>query len=485
VVLALAACGETQAPAGGGAGTGGTGGTASDEPRLVPWQLQAEGSEPLVVGVFDREREQHCRFVPDATGQLRCLPLTRGELELTVSFADPECQQPIHRGQRPAAEAVRTALDEPMALPLELEDCEQRFVVARVTELAADAPHYVMLGGTSCGVSMNRPLPDDVDFVRGPPLDLEDYVSGKLVPGALLGERIRVEEIEAADGSRFQHALYDERWQKPCNLNDWRDSPVCMAASMDDWTTFYVDAACEGEGVWYAAACGDPAFIGRSELYALGQPWTGSVYELGKGCREASFAPDSGVRFYHRGEPLGDDAVAAVQWLEAGSGRLQRRGLRGDAGQLFGLADGLFGDSGSLRERSGSLVLPRYHDRETGADCAPIWTSEGDVRCVPSTVQIEPYSLQMYTDAACSQPAYLCLQQESCAGTDLILMGYDARGDYRGLSRRAAVAAPGDSIFSLQDGGCVESPAMGLNLFESGEELPWDDYPLLSEVNGR
>ena len=90
LALAPAACGKTQAPPGNArADTSGAGAAASDEPRLVPWQLQAEGSEPLVVGVFDRERQQHCGFVPDATGQLRCLPLTRGALELTRTFADP------------------------------------------------------------------------------------------------------------------------------------------------------------------------------------------------------------------------------------------------------------------------------------------------------------------------------------------------------------------------------------------------------------
>jgi hypothetical protein len=107
------------------------------------------------------------------------------------------------------------------------------------------------------------------------------------------------------------------------------------------------------------------------------------------------------------------------------------------------------------------------------------------VRCVPSTVQIEPYSFEMYADAACSRPAYACFSQEPCVGTDLIVMGYDARGEYRGLSRHAAVAVQGDSIFSLQTGGCLASPPRGdMNMFESGEELPWDDYPLLSELNG-
>jgi hypothetical protein len=488
LALALSACGKTQAPAGGGGvSVGGTGATASDEPRLVPWQLQAEGSEPLVIGVFDREREQHCRFVPDAAGELRCLPLTPGALELTVHFADAECQRPIYRSELPAAEAVREALEEPMALPLELADCEQRFVVARVTELAADAPHYILFGGTSCGPSMMGPLADQVDFVRDAPLDPKNYVSGELAPGALLGDRIRVQEIEAADGSRFQEALYDEHWQKPCKLSERRGSLACLPASLDENTNYHVDAACEGESVWGVRACAEPAFIGQSsfELYALGEPWTGAVYEYGKGCREVSFPPDNGARFYERGGLLGDDAVAAVQWFQAGGGLLQRRGLRNDTGELFGLDDRLFGDSGSLRGAPGRVVVPRYHDSETGVDCWPIWTSEGDVRCVPSTVQIEPYSFEMYADAACSRPAYACFSQEPCVGTDLIVMGYDARGEYRGLSRHAAVAVQGDSIFSLQTGGCLASPPLGdMNMFESGEELPWDDYPLLSELNG-
>jgi hypothetical protein len=463
--------------------------SAKSEPRLVPWQLEAEGAEPLVVGIFDSEREQPCSFLPDVAGQLRCLPLAPGPLELTSSFADARCTEPIYRATLPVAGALRGAPLEPMALALEPDGCEQRYAVAKLRELAADAPHYVMFNGESCGLNMAGPPPylagDVVDFARGDAHDPKQLVSGKIVPGALLGERIRLHEVEAADGSRFQHSLSDEHWQKPCKLSEMRGSLSCLPASIRDTTNFHVDTACEGESLWYAEACSDPAFIGLyDELYALGEPWQGPVFEDGKGCRETQFPPDSGVRFYRRGEQLGEEALAAADWFQTGSGQLELRGLRGEDEELVVLSNWLFGDPQVLREQPTSTAGPRYLNRETGVECAPVWASDGEVRCVPSTVQLEPYTYEMFVDASCSKPAFLCTSTEPCAGSDMIVWGTDERGRKRALSRNEAVAVAGESLFGVMNDECVPAPFPNATLFESGDQLPWDDYPLLTEVNG-
>jgi hypothetical protein len=459
------------------------------EPRLVPWQLETEGSEPLVVGIFDSEQKQPCQFLPDIEGQLRCLPLAPGPLERTSAFADPECSRPIYRATLQGAEALRAATLEPIALAEKPDGCEQRYTVARLSELGADAPHYVMFNGESCGQSALGPptyLADQVvDFARDDIFDPAELVSGEVVPGALLGERIRLHEVEAADGSRFQHALSDEHWQKPCQLSELRGSLACMPDSIRDTTNFHVDMACEGESLWYAEACSDPAFIGLyDELYALGPTWEDTAFESSKTCRESAFSPDSGARLYQRGEELGEDALAAAEWFQAGTVRLELRGLRGEDEQLIVLSNWLFGDSVLLYDQPSTTAGPRYLDRETGVECAPVWTSDGEVRCVPSTVQLEPFTYQMYVDASCSKPAFLCASQEPCTGTDLIVWGSDSNGRKRALSRNAAVAVAGESVYGLMNDECVSSPYSGTNLFESGEVLPWDDYPLLSEVNG-
>lgn len=453
----------------------------------MPWQLETDGSQPLVVGIFDSERQQPCQFLPDTQGQLRCLPLPPTSLVRTASFADPKCTQPIYSASLQGAEALRATPREPMALPEKPDACEQRYTVARVSELGAEAPHYVMFNGESCGLNTLGPAPPAgqvVDFARDDTLDPADFVAGEVVAGALLGERIRLHEVEAADGSRFQHALSDEHWQKPCQLSELRGSLACMPESIDDNTHFHVDMACEGESLWYAEACSDPTFIGKyDELYALGPTWEGLAFESSKTCRESAFSRESGARLYQRGEQLGEDALAAAEWFHAGSGPLVLRGLRGEGDELIVLSNWLFGDSVLVREQPSTTAGPRYLDRETGVACAPVWTSDGEVRCVPSTAQLEPYTYKMFVDASCSKPAFLCAT-EPCVGTDMIVWGSDENGRQRALSRNAAIAVAGESVYGLMSDECVSSPFPNTTLFESGEELPWDDYPLLGEVNG-
>jgi hypothetical protein len=88
----------------------------------------------------------------------------------------------------------------------------------------------------------------------------------------------------------------------------------------------------------------------------------------------------------------------------------------------------------------------------------------------------------MFVDASCSKPAFLCASTEPCEGTDMIMWGTDERGRKRALSRNEAVAVAGESLYGLTNDECTPAPLPGSTLFESGEVLPWDDYPLLREA---
>jgi hypothetical protein len=75
---------------------------------------------------------------------------------------------------------------------------------------------------------------------------------------------------------------------------------------------------------------------------------------------------------------------------------------------------------------------------------------------------------------------------EDCSFTDLILTAYDENGEYRALSRRALVSLQGKETFSLVGGGCMRNEPVEAPLFlRAGAELPWDEYPELTETNGR
>lgn len=87
-LFALGGCGHTQQ-----AGEGPQPDDGPATPRLLPWQLQAAGSSPLEVGMFDSLRGVHCRFLHDTEGELRCLPLAPPSLEPGDDFADAGCSE--------------------------------------------------------------------------------------------------------------------------------------------------------------------------------------------------------------------------------------------------------------------------------------------------------------------------------------------------------------------------------------------------------
>lgn len=478
-LLLLSACGKTGAP---------NAEEAPRAPRLAAWQLETEGAPPLQVGTFDTKEQTHCEFRADVDGTTRCLPLPISELELTTNFADSECRRSVYRASPPAARALDAAAGQPLTVPLAPDGCEQRYAVATLLPLSDGSPLFFNTGSCQQSAANANPIspPDLVqarDFVIDELVPPERYVSGNEVDGPLLAERLRIGQIEGSDGYRFTQRLVDETWQMPCSLTSLRGALACMPSSLDDSSLFHVDAECEGEQLWRSPACSEPAFIGNySELYALGEVWAGPVFELGKGCREWSL-PASADQFYTRGAALGSDALAAPTWAQAGSGRLQLRGLQGDDGELVPLSDALFDATTSPTVRYSGTV-PRYYDTSTASGCRPVWTTQGEVRCVPETAIVDPYVYFFSVDATCDQPAFFCSRAEGCVGVDVVSMAYAENGEYRAVSRNAGKAVEGDMVFGMQNGECTPQGPAGSQFFDIGEQLSWDDYPKLGEVNG-
>lgn len=476
--LLLCACGKTGAN---------DGKQAPSTPRLAAWRLETEGAEPLVVGIFDTKEQTHCGFLRDVEGTTRCLPLPISALELTTNFSDSECRRSVYRAVQPAARAVDLAAGRPLTVPLPMDGCEQRYAVARLVPLTDTTPLFFDTGTCRRSAADANPVLPDLgqaqDYVIEEVVPPARYVTGKEVDGPLLAERLRVRQIEASDGFRFTQQLFDETWQKPCSLTTQQGALGCMPSSLGDNTPFHVDAQCTGEELWRSPSCSEPAFIGnQSEFHELGELWTGPVFELGKGCSEWA-VPGSSDQFYTRGAALGSDAVAAPTWAQAGSGRLQLRGLQGDDGELVALTDALF-DAASTPSARYAGSVPRYYDTSIASGCRPVWTTQGEVRCVPETAIVDPYTYFFSADAACERPALFCPRGEGCVGVDVVSMDYDDSGQYRAVSRNAGKAVTGDMVFGMQNGTCRPQGPAGLQFFEPGEELSWDDYPQLSEANG-
>jgi len=449
---------------------------------LLPWQLETEGSEPLVLGAFDTELGQHCRFAPDSELSLRCLPLVPGSLQATTNYADPQCSQRVYSSLEPAARAVLAAQGRAVAVPQAPDSCAESFTVGTLQPLPASASRYFK---TDAGCALSGSAPPDqqdaeLEFTLDQVIAPERFVRGREVEGALVGGRLRVRDIETEQGFRAQRHLVDERWQKPCSLAEVGASLGCFPATLDAYTSFFDDQECAGQSVWRAPACVDPAFIGRTgDLYALGPEFTGTVWENGKGCHQVSSS--SGERFFSQGPPLDDSAVVKASWLAAGSGRLSLLGLQGDDGKRVRLADELF-DSSSLRRGTGEFHFPRYHDQVLG-DCSPVFTIEGEVRCVPRTALIDPFQL-FFVDSECSEPAYFCSLADGCAGADMIAMAYDENGEFRAVSRNQIELIDEQPLFAAQADGCSMQAAPA-GMFRKGLALAWDEYPLLEERQPR
>jgi len=452
------------------------------EPRLVPWELQAEGTSSLVIGVFDRLRGAHCRFLPDEQGQLRCLPLAPPSLGVIGGFVDAGCTQPVYRAEN--LDDVAGVVGRPVALPLPLSDCEQRYVVGELRELTAADARFSGTPG-SCRESTPPSLgAGQHDFAVAEVTSPSAWVSAREVDGALVGEQLRLRQYSAEGEPAFVARLVDERRSVSCTLRHLQGELLCLAPALPAFSSYYADDECQGDLLWRADACSRDVFIGSpGELYAVGELWTGDVFSMGKACENV---PQSGQAssdsFFQRGEALGLDALPVVSWMSEGDGRLQLRGLRADDGSFLALPDELF-DSTSLRTHPFEEHGARYHDSERDEGCAPVWTRDAGVRCVPESTVVDPYSYTIYADPNCTEQAYFCT--DSACPRELVLMAYDENAEYRAVSRNRVVKLGDAPIYSSAGANCTEMPFSGPTYFKAGETLPWDDFPELVERNGR
>jgi hypothetical protein len=472
---------EMQASAGStsDAGAGGAGGAASGgAPRLVPWQLQPDGSEPLVVGIYDTQEHMHCQFLPDSHGVLRCLPETLTSALLTETFADPQCLQPIYQvDAAPASGAVGRLVSLPQA-PLDQVCAAPGYIVGQASLVADGAPTY---GGEPCVPQGMETLPAmtslTVDSIVAP----ERWATGSLVEGPELAGQVHLQRVVSDDGASFDAQLVDERWSTACALVD-SAPPYCVPKSLSTFTTLFSDAACL-QPIWRLPQC-FASFIGNgfpgSVSFGLGAPFSDPVYTNGGGhggCRlnQSPPPPAPPERFFEKGPPLSGDVIAQVQLQAAGSGQLQLQGLRGTSGELVPIANWL-------------AAAPRFHDTVAAADCNPIWTPEGLVRCLPSNAFIyDAYaaSFAFYADDKCSELAFTCNASLGCGGTVAVFTAPDARGERAAVSLRATVPVTSGLYMPAADGTCAPLPPGAASSFTLGDALPWELYPAIAEQNGR
>jgi hypothetical protein len=478
----VAGCGNVQhtsADSGGKTGTSaGDGGTTTDggaggaaATRLVPWQLEAEGTEPLVRGIYDTREQMACSFVPDSAGHLRCLPLVLPSLVFSAGFTDTACTRPAMLVDPTISQASSSVPVTRGWLPP--TNCTpERFEVQTVTVFPEGTRLYVQDLDGACSQQPEPPTYEDGSPARVALLDdttvpPERYVAGTLVDGPLLGTRVKLVRIATEDGAAFDHQLTDQHWDLPCQLSDAGD---CAVSYLLHDTTSFADVGCTTP-VWSLAPCAPKTFIagptGVDEGdHAVGDAFAGVVFHNLKGCYAT---PPGREHWYVEGPALmASEAVARVTWSNVGTGRLQLRALRGD--EAYVLADYLAAGA-------------RYHDTVTNEDCNPVDAPDGRVYCVTaSAVEVLLNPLQgLFADAQCTKPAFQCTSPSCDEGLGIVVAA-QADGTKRATSL-AQITKLSEVYLSGANGSCSVTP--GMFFFGVGDQVPWDNFPEIPARNAR
>jgi hypothetical protein len=309
-------------------------------------------------------------------------------------------------------------------------------------------------------------------FVATEVVPPESWVAGDEADGARLSERLRVTDIATADGARFADHLIDDHWNQACTLEGDRCWPPYVEPN---WAFLFSDDKCTSPVFASPDRCVPPVLVresGGRDLFALGPRWPGPIFRGTKGCLpEGSGNATDGP--FTKGGQLGADAVAGARIVEYGTGRLQG----------FGLRAVLDGEITSLPRTL--LPYQRFRDATTGADCEPVWTREGEIRCLPvNTPNTLALGMPVFADAACTQPAFVCNTGPTCAGQPVVTFRFDARGERRDAQLHAGVRdLEMAQRFIRQGDACIPhgEPAP-LSIWT--EDASWSDYPLLVEKNG-
>jgi hypothetical protein len=475
----VAGTGGVATPA--GAGTIGTAGEPwPAEPkntRLEAWQLEADGAPALPLGGFWDTREQvACQFRLAVDGVLRCLPEIPDGHSATDTFADPQCQQTIFVAFRSDGKA---ASSHPWSVPISGASCEPvRYQALR--PIPADSLMY-RVGDT--GTGCRRIAPGELSFSQLMMVaDTSDrWEPGTESDGPRLSARLHTTQIATSDGVRFVNRVVDDRWKVDCTLYPAGVAATveCRPPTVNATGSFFVDDTCMTTELIGVHGCGPaPALILRSSTrFALGAQFAGTLFEHQKqGClMEMTPPPDgpNGTRFYLVGEPAGADAIAAARRGTAGTARFRLGGLLGENDALIRIGADLYPYGGGAR----------YFDSVANEDCSPVWTPDGDVRCVPASVSIITQPIY-FTDAGCTKPSFYCNKGEACDTQRVILTKRDTRG------RIVATAAYATStrlaktnLYSGNPGSCSQVGANVLDNSAPGTALSWDTFPTLHERN--
>jgi hypothetical protein len=436
----------------------------TDGGRLVARRLTAPGADPLLTGIVDRQTGQECRFLLAEDGQLRCLPWAP-DLAATGTYADAACRVPLFtRALAPRCDGRPPSRLVTIARPATGCAQEGGHEVRAVSPATPDLREHQLRDGEGCApvAAPRREL-----FVGQEVMAAAAWVSGREELSAGAGRLARA-EVVASDGGRFTQALHDRRWGRPCDplAETSPGSGRCLEASAV-LAGFFADADCGQPVAMAPTTCAGPALVRGPDLqaFALGARHTGPVFARGeRGCER--FELPAPWPFFAVGAALGADAEAPLSFPALGDGRLALRHAADQRGAPL---------SSALAVLAGQAP---FADRTLGADCAPVRTATGGLRCLPPA--LSGRRPDAFADAACTRPLYRC--QRDCQREQVIR--WDAAACLEGplaLALHRLGPEVREGIFEDDaKAGCVPRPNPG-GLYPAGAEISWDGYARLEE----
>jgi len=433
------------------------GNTVVSGSRLHRRALATPDGATSEVGLWDSELEVPCTFERAGDGEQRCMPKLPGEM----MFSDPECTQPVIASYWSCEETdFRYARDY-----LGESDCEWTIETFEAIEGEVPAQIPVFSDWTGeCAAQGSRlavpaqPMADDAliraTFIEQP---------------RAAGMSMRI--LLADDGAVWPDEVLDEGRAERCKPD--AQSGRCIPASsagFGHWSTL-LDAACE-QRVVAVDACDGSALRGRESVC---DPW--SLYEYGDEvdaagvsllgedgvCEAAEGATGTHVTV---GPLIPVETFPAVETVTVGEGRLREQRLVDAAGD-------------SLATSTWGRTL---YDTELGERCAPRWTADGVIRCLPPAASLS--SLPLFADDDCTQRVVRGYSAE--CEVPATILSYAVQDE--GCSGASSIYELGEALDTEEVywelGGCslAEHFIDNIVFFRVGEEIPIEAFVELDYV---
>lgn len=200
-------------------------------------------------GFYDRELGVVCDYGTTADGRLRCIP---DPAEAHPVFGDANCEQPLTELCRPNQEHTaiacwpahaRGAGELDLRPPERLRDLRCGRLAPRV-----EAPNALFIDrGNGCTRGSEIGTGDCQLRPVQAPLELREFVEGRIVAEPSDQERLQQRWVVGDDGSRYPYDYWDNELKVPCRISErpGEGAPLCRPHLPDvDADLLYTDAAC-------------------------------------------------------------------------------------------------------------------------------------------------------------------------------------------------------------------------------------------------